>query len=270
MALINPDSSYNRHSSLLVTVLMSVHNGMPYIYEAMESILGQTFTDFEFLIIDDASTDATPQVLAEYARQDPRIRIVSNPTNIGLTRSLNKGLELAKGRLIARQDADDRSLPDRLHKQVEFLDKHPKVGLLGSSYELIDSEGRVRGNSSNPLTLLEIRWCALFDNPFCHTSVTFRLATAKQSGLGYNVDCRYAQDYEYWSRMLKVTEGCNLPEVLVQYRSHDKQIAATKLQEQQEIATAISRQNVREMGVDMALQDISNIRSLIQGKCNPI
>ena len=124
-----------------VSVVMCVHNGERYLYEALESVLNQTFEDFEFIIVDDASADNTPAILKEYAAQDGRIRLMRNAHNLGLTRSLNKALRLAKGEYIARQDADDISLPQRLEKQVEFLNSNSRTAVVGSWTEVIDEYG---------------------------------------------------------------------------------------------------------------------------------
>jgi glycosyltransferase involved in cell wall biosynthesis len=122
-----------------VTVLLCVWNGEPHLKAAVDSILAQTFHDFEFLIIDDASTDGTPKFLASLT--DPRVRVVRNETNLGLTRSLNRGLKLARGELIARQDADDWSTPDRLELQLPFLRANPPVVAVGAQAQLIDGNG---------------------------------------------------------------------------------------------------------------------------------
>ena len=124
-----------------ISVVMSVYNGTPYLRECIESILNQTCKDFEFIIIDDGSSDNTWKILTEYANQNQQIKLFKNEENIGLTKSLNKGLKLAGGEYIARQDADDVSLPDRFELQTRFLDAHLEVGALGSSAEVIDEQG---------------------------------------------------------------------------------------------------------------------------------
>ena len=150
----------------IVTVLMSVYNGERYLNEAIDSILAQTFTDFEFLIIDDASTDSTPKILHSY--DDPRIRIVTNEENLGLTKSLNKGLALAQGEYIARMDADDISLPERLMMQLNFLIDNKTVPLVGSGAIMIDEDGKSIGKMNLPI-LAEDNYTHLqFINCFVH------------------------------------------------------------------------------------------------------
>ena len=155
-----------------VSVVMSVYNGERYLREAVESILNQTFIDFEFVIIDDGSTDDTLGILERYT--DPRIRLVKNGRNIGLTESLNRGIRLARGKYVARQDADDISLPERLSSQLLFLDKHRGIGLVGTSFDIIDSSGRLCEQVILPTdneTLQELLWVR---NCFCHGSVMMR------------------------------------------------------------------------------------------------
>ena len=126
-----------------VSVIMSVYNGEKYLKEAINSILNQTFKDYEFIIVNDASTDKSIKILEEYAKKDNRIGLIHNEKNIGLTRSLNKAIKSANGAYIARQDADDISLPPRLEEEVNFLDKHPTVGLVGSYAWMIDEKGKI-------------------------------------------------------------------------------------------------------------------------------
>ncbi len=151
---------------------MSVYNGEKYLREAIDSILGQTFKDFEFLIIDDGSTDSSVEIIRSYA--DPRIRLIQNEENIGLSRSLNKGLKLARGEYIARMDADDISLPRRLAAQVGLLDKQPDIGLVGTSIQLIDCDGERMHVHRVPTTHAQILWALCFTTPLAHPSVVFR------------------------------------------------------------------------------------------------
>ena len=159
-----------------VSVLMSVYNGERYLSESVESILDQTYSDFEFIIVDDASEDGTWQMLTTYVGRDSRIVLIRNKENIGLTRSLNKGLALARGKYIARQDADDVSVPERLAKQVAFLERHPSVVLLGTAIEWIRDSGDLIGKiGQHPCTDAGIRQKMLLQYSFWHSSVMVRL-----------------------------------------------------------------------------------------------
>jgi len=214
-----------------VTVLMSVYNGERFLSAALESILHQTWTDFEFLIINDGSTDGSREIILSY--DDPRIRLVDNPTNIGLTKSLNRGLELARGALIARQDADDLSHPARLEKQVNFMDHHPEVALLGARHSLIDDRGCT---VHNPLTLRAttpagITWQFMLYNPVVHSAAIFRKEVVWTRLGGYDESLTRRQDFELWSRIAVAYGVANLPEILVKFRVHPGSVSANYTRE---------------------------------------
>lgn len=196
-----------------VSVLMSVYNGERCVPEAIESILHQTFPDFEFIVIDDGSTDSTWQVLTAYAAQDSRIMLVRNGRNVGLTRSLNRGLALAEGKYVARQDADDVSLPERLSCQIRFLEEHPEVGAVGSAVKLIDAKGRAYLDVYSPIDHETLCASLLFDNDLCHTTLVVRSRLLRTLG-GYDPDLPYAQDYDLWWRLSNISQIRALPVVL--------------------------------------------------------
>ncbi len=208
-----------------VTVLMAVYNCEQYLREAVESILGQTFQDFDFLIINDGSTDSTREVILSY--DDPRIRLVDNEQNLGLTRSLNRGLELAQGEFIARQDGDDISEPERLSKQVTFLEAHPEVALLGTWYKKIDAQGNLIGLRDLPCDSTQILWGILFFCPLIHSSIMLRKSPVLNQVGFYNESFSYAQDYELWSRISQHFPVGNLNEYLVRYRVNPSSMTAT-------------------------------------------
>ena len=190
---------------------MSVHNAAPWLREAMESVLAQTAADLELIVIDDGSTDATPDVLA--AISDPRLRVERQEWR-GLTQSLNRALRLANAPLLARMDADDVSLPERFERQLAFLDAHPDVGLLGTGCHEISGAGEILRTISPPGDDGAIRRALIRRNPFVHSSVMMRRAALERVG-GYDEFLRVAQDYDLWMRMSRVTRLANLPEPLV-------------------------------------------------------
>jgi hypothetical protein len=204
-----------------LTILMSVHNGLPYVAEAVASVLAQTFTDFEFLILDDASSDGTAAYLRGLA--DSRVRVISLPENIGLTAALNVGLREARGEFVARQDADDWSHPRRLEMQVAFLRTHPACAVVGAQARLRDGRGRSQGKKNFPLTHAGICFAHLFDNALAHSAVTFRRAEIVALG-GYDEAWPASQDYELWSRVSGRHELANLPQRLVTLRVLDQSI----------------------------------------------
>lgn len=199
-----------------VTVLMSTFNDGRYLAESVGSIFAQTFTDFELLIVDDGSTDESAALLQTFA--DPRVRILRNLQNIGLPRSLNRGIAEARGEFIARMDADDVAASDRLARQVEFLRECRDVGIVGSDRLLIDDAGKSVGYASAVASDVGIRWKLLLGNPFAHPAVMLTRSVLQSHQLQYNREWPVAQDYELWVRLLGHTRGANINEPLLRYR----------------------------------------------------
>lgn len=232
---------------------MSVYNGSQYLNASLDSLLGQTFSDFELIAINDGSKDDSLSILETYARQDNRIRIVENETNIGLTKSLNKGIRLARGEYIARQDVDDISLARRLELQTQFLDTHPEVGTLGSAIQLIDDSGQPisldNSGQTTPATLTNhssLQAHLLFNNCLIHSSMMFRTDLAQEVG-GYNESFRYSQDYDLWWRLGRIKHLANLPDVLVQMRRSSDSITQQKREQQLDCAYTISLNILQEL-----------------------
>jgi glycosyltransferase involved in cell wall biosynthesis len=218
-----------------VTVLMPVYNGARFLAGAMESVLGQTFGDFELLAINDGSSDQTAEILA--SSRDPRVRIVENGRNLGLIASLNKGLDLARGDYVARMDQDDLALPKRLEKQVHFLSASPRTGLCGTWFRTF---GGTRSTVVRPPARADDMAARLFyESPLAHPTVMFRRALFAEHGLRYSHEYPHAEDYELWTRVAGLTELANLPEVLLQYRRHDEQVSTLKKAKQDETVRKI-------------------------------
>ena len=205
-----------------VTVLMTVYNGTAYLAEAIESILGQSFGDFEFLIIDDASTDGSRDVV--YSYNDHRIRLIQNEANLGQVRSLNRGLHLARGEYIARLDQDDVALPHRLERQMGYLAEHPDVVLLGTWCQFIDETGDQVGHFHPPLSHHEIVEACATMCPFAHSSAVFQREAVHAMG-DYPSDYRRAMDFALWLQLCRRHQVANLPEELVQIRLHQGQVS---------------------------------------------
>ena len=234
----------------LVTVLMSVHNGRAFLPAALDCILGQTLTDLEFIVIDDGSSDDSWELIQARAARDSRLRPLRNPANLGLTRSLNRGLELARGRYLARQDVDDESLPARLAEQAAFLEAHPEVVLLGTWAARMDGAGRaIAGLGREPVTDRAIRRKMLLANAFFHTSVMLRRQVLTNHGLAYDPGLPFAQDYDLWSRLLAHGQGANLPQPLVRFRTHPGQISAARAGEQRAVADDVAWANLARAGL---------------------
>lgn len=208
-----------------ISVIMSVYNGEKYLREAIDSILNQTFPDFEFLIVNDASTDSSLKIIQSY--DDKRIRLIENDKNIGLTKSLNKAIKQSQGEYIARQDADDISLLNRFEEQLRYLEQHPEVALLGTSVYQIDERGRTLGRIIVPAKPGR----SLFkENQFNHGSTIFKREAVDRLG-GYNELLRYSQDYELWLRMAKYYEVSNLTQALYKLRFHEEAVSLKHVDE---------------------------------------
>ena len=198
---------------------MPVYNCELYIKEAVGSILNQTFFDFEFLIIDDASTDKTVAIIKTYC--DPRIKLIEKPQNSGYTNSLNYGLKIAKGEYVARMDGDDISLPYRFEKQVAFLDVNPDVVLCGTAIKVIDSDKVIRYPEFHENIKLEF----LTQNCIVHPSVMIRKSILDFYSITYDITKEPAEDYNLWVKLLNYGKLYNIQEILLYYRVHSSQVS---------------------------------------------
>lgn len=199
-----------------VSVVLPVYNGEPYLAEAIDCILGQTFADFELIIINDGSKDGSNGCVAGFS--DPRIRYFEQP-NAGLAATLNRGIALAEGEYLARQDQDDIAHPERLAEQVAFMDKNPDCGMVGTWAEIFSETESGQRFHYHPAENLELKLHLHFRNPFVHSSMMLRTDTVRRIG-GYTTDTtrQPPEDYELWSRMARAGKVANIPRVLVRYR----------------------------------------------------
>jgi glycosyltransferase involved in cell wall biosynthesis len=207
-----------------VSVLMSARDAAPWVRHAVESVLGQTAADLELIVIDDGSSDDTPAVLASIA--DPRLRVERQPA-AGLAASLNRAARLARAPLLARLDADDLAMPERLARQRAFLAAHPDVGLLGTGATEADAGGRAVARVTPPAGDAAIRRALISRNPFVHSSVVVRRPVFERAG-GYDERVRVAQDYDLWMRVSVLTRMANLPEALVVRRLRPHGVSAAR------------------------------------------
>jgi glycosyltransferase involved in cell wall biosynthesis len=208
-----------------VTVITATYNGARYIEAAIESILSQTFGAFEYIIVDDASTDATPEILAAYAARDLRIRTVHNAANLGPAQALNRALAAARGDYVAVLDHDDLALPERLACQVAFLDTHPAMGAVGAQARAIDESGSDVKPINFPLHPAAARWQLLFGASLLHSASLFRRALLQRVG-GYSAQHPYLCDYELLVRLVEHCAITNLPDILTCYRHSPTQVSA--------------------------------------------
>jgi glycosyltransferase involved in cell wall biosynthesis len=244
---MNPDTS----------VVMSVYNGEKYLGQAINSILNQTYSNFEFIIINDGSTDRTKEILESYT--DSRIKII-HQKNMGLIGSLNRGLSLSKGKYIARQDADDAAFEHRFEEQIRFLENSPETVLVGSSCSQINEEGEEIGIVHYPTTDTEIRWKLLFKNPFWHPTIMIRADILRREGLQYDDRALYVEDYDLWSRTTQYGKCANIKMPLIQYRIHSKQITRQYREEQEARSRFVSRQNIKRLGIEITDDEMKKLR----------
>ena len=228
-------------NKILVSVVMSVYNESRYLNLAIKSILKQSFSNFEFIIVDDYSSKTVKKILAKYKKKDKRIKIISNPKNLGLTKSLYKAIRHAKGKYVARIDSDDFSLKYRLEKQFSWLEASSKRVMCGTNFYLLNNNLNLKkmniefGNEN-------IKRNMIFKNCFQHSSVMFRLSTYKKIG-GYDKNLKYSQDYALWSRFIQRGKVDNLKDRLIIKRDHKNSISSKYLNEQTLYSIFISCNN---------------------------
>ncbi|RXK88723.1 glycosyltransferase family 2 protein [Chlorobaculum sp. 24CR] len=235
-----------------VTVLMPVHNGERYLKEAIESILAQTFADFEFLVIDDGSTDRSRQIVESYG--NPRIVLVANADNRGTVHVLNQGIALAKGRYIARMDADDISLPERLERQVRFMDEHSEVGVSGAGMRVL-KKGKLKNTMMLPTGDQELKIQLLFSTCLYHPTVIIRTELAKAHP--YPDNLVYTQDYNYWTRLAPLARFANIDEILLHFREHEGQISTRKADLQITNARALRTEYLKRLAGEVSDEQLA-------------
>jgi len=253
-----------------VCVQMAVYNGERFLAATIDSILGQYFTDFELMIVDDGSTDRTPDILATYATRDPRITLLHNPTRQGISYARNRALASAQGRYVAITDADDLSHPLRLERQVAFLDAHPTIGVLGTWASRIDKEGKPIAPLRPPVESALLHWALLFYPPVVHSASMMRLELLQQVG-GYPLDKPCTVDYDLWLRLAKTTKFHTLPEELVTYRVHPYGVSAQHKQEQYQIALQLSQTALSTLlGKPLTVAETEALRALVLWHVSPV
>ncbi len=234
-------------TSPAITILMPVYDGERYVDEAIASVLGQDFTDFEFVIVDDGSTDATPAILRRWAERDARIVLVRAPENCGIASSLNRGLAVARGKYVARQDADDLCLRGRLRKQVEVLDRQPDVVLVSAGYDLIDAQGRSVGTEMRTDPPAVVAYLLHFSNAIGgHGQVMFRRDVVLAAG-GYCEDFELSEDYDLWTRLSRLGKIVMLPIIGMRHRLHGERASILWYERQRRHSLRIAKRMMREL-----------------------
>ncbi|QJD97556.1 glycosyltransferase [Mucilaginibacter robiniae] len=206
-----------------LSVILPVYNTEKYIKEAVDSILNQTYKDFELIVLNDASTDGTLGILQQY--QDTRLKVITNEQNLKVVKTLNKGLDLAQGEYIARMDADDISHPQRFEKQIQFLEQHPDVDFVGSWVQTFGSESNIM-RAATEHEHIKVR--LFFLNPIFHPVVMFRRESFEKHGLRYDEHFTNAEDYGMWVKAIDHIKFANVPEILLKYRVHSFNVSVIK------------------------------------------
>ncbi len=233
----------------LVSVLLAVSNGERYLREALESVLRQTVTDLELIVVDDGSTDATPEVLS--AVDDARLRVLRNDERLGLAVSLNRGLDEACGRYVARLDADDIAFPRRLERQLQRMVSGSQVAVCGSAVVDLDASGSPGMLHPMPSGPIAVRWAALFSSPFFHPSVLIDRDVLERHDLGYDPEYLESEDYDLWTRLLAHVDGDNLAEPLLLYRVHPGQASRARRSIQRDFQRRIGLREIRRVAPEL-------------------
>jgi glycosyltransferase involved in cell wall biosynthesis len=245
-----------------VTVLMAVRDGAEFLREAVESILAQTLRGFEFLVVNDGSTDATREIVESY--RDARITMLDNPGPMGLAASLNRGIDRASGGYIARMDCDDVSLPTRLERQAAFMDAHPDIAVCGTWVKTIGArDGDIW---KFPAANAAIRSSLLFHSPLAHPSVMLRKRALDARALRYDPAYDKAQDYDLWVRCSPYLRFANIEETLLLYRLHARNMSTASTDPQYERAKAIRLAQLRDLGIEPAAEEVEIHESFATGR----
>lgn len=231
----------------LISVIMPVYNEHPYYLQlAIKSILNQTIKDFEFIIINDASTNETENIILSY--NDARIKYLKNENNLKITRTLNRGLEIASGKYIARIDSDDFSAKTRFEKQIEYLENNNDVGVLGTYFKRVHKNADILIPSKIKDVMLFLRYC---QNCIAHSSVMFRKSVLEENNLSYDTNCLHAEDYKLWSDMSRFCKVAVYPEVLTYYRYSPNGISVPNKAWQNKMVRVITLENmIKDFAVD--------------------
>lgn len=201
----------------LISILMPAYNSERFISEAIDSMLNQTFKDFEFLIIDDASTDKTRNIIRNYQKRDKRIRVITNKKNLKIAATLNIGINKAKSEIIARMDPDDISHPDRLFIQYQFLKSHPKVAIVGANIQIIGNGNKLLCKREYPTASVKLKRIMFRYSPFAHPAIMFRKKVFEEFG-GYDETMAVCEDIDLWFKIGGKYEFANIPKTLLTYR----------------------------------------------------
>lgn len=226
-----------------VSILMPVYNAEQYLSQALDSIVSQSFEDWELILINDGSTDRSESIIMDY--DDERIFYIKNPVNLKLIKTLNKGIDYCGGQYIARMDADDICHPDRLKRQVEFLDSHPQVLMCGTAATVIDNSRKKTGNIHNLTSDDYLQINLMFSPSFIHPSMMIRTEVLKQNK--YDEAYKHVEDYDLWCRIAKLGKVANIDDELLQYRWHDSNVSVLNSEVQHELKDELIKRELSRL-----------------------
>lgn len=257
----------NPATAPLVTVIIPVYNAAAYVGEAIGSILNQTYRNLEVLVFNDGSKDNSAEIIRAIQTQDPRLKFFDSAENFGYVVHLNRGLELAQGKYIARMDADDSALPERFAQQIAFLEANPTVGLCGTWFDII---GRPEIIERMPVTDTEIRLALLANTALAHPTVIMRAAVLREHGVKYDTHFMPAEDYYMWYTLSKCTQLGNIPQVLLHYRHHEGQISNYKSNRQRDRADEIRAIQLKGFGFEFTPEELATYCKFVDNYLRPL
>lgn len=252
----------------LVSVLMPCYNVELYVEEALSSIMRQTYTHLEIIVINDSSTDNTLSILETLALQDSRIKVVSNSSNLKLIDTLNKGVEICSGEYIARMDADDISFPDRIERQVAFLEENKDYDIVSTQFYTFKTGVKKKNLYHNPETNEDLRAYLLFRSGICHPAVMIRRTLFSEKKLSFEKEYLHVEDYALWVKAVYVTKLANLADPLLFYRVHDSQVSVVNEQKQLDNKKAVFKIHCEKLGLPLTSEFLDLYSSVAE--CVPI
>ena len=245
----------------ILSVLMPVFNSERFVAEAIESILKQTFKDFELLILDDASTDNCLEIIEDFKRKDSRIKVFQNEKNLGVVESRNKLINLSKGKYIAWLDSDDIALPNRFEKQIKFLEDHPEIGMVGAYPKIIDENGKKLGIWLFETDPQKLKIELFFHSPYLSSSVMIRKSSLPQNF--YDSKFPVAEDFDLYSKISENCDAANISKFLVKYRINSKGLSKSNTGKMEQLAVQVIKEHAERLGVKLEESEIKNFRKII-------
>lgn len=240
----------------LISIALPAYNAKDYIAECLDSLLAQTYQNFEIILIDDCSTDGTADVVAGYT--DSRIHYFKNEKNSGIVYSLNKAYALSRGEYLARMDADDICMPERLEKQINFLEQHKDISLVSVWFQTFDGASGICRYATEPE---EIKCKLLFSLQLLHPGWMFRRELVQEHNLQYREEYKYAEDWDFLVRATSVTRLSNIPEILMNYRINPNQVSNVHSKTQKQVADAVAKNQLDALGLTLTEEEFCIYRA---------